>query len=261
MAQPCQPVDVAVGPKPARTVEDRSGRTVRHNSGMDPVLLSQLLPLIGAVAGAMVGGLTAYAAGVHKSRADLRIAEMNLQTQLEIAEGQRQVQISIDRDRQNRQKVEEAYGNLMEWLFEIESTIEDISSGLFSDDEECLVKCMQSIDEWEWTTLKAPKYTAATRYFWSDSVHGLLGKLYRSSKFTEAALHAYCIRHSPEVMRKCVGAATAERRQKIKNEDEGNKKALADVRREMRVGRSELLGVIGEVRNQVRLEMLSDRVD
>jgi hypothetical protein len=201
----------------------------------------------------MVGGLTAYAAGVHKSRADLRIAEMNLQTQLEIA--------AIDRDRQNRQKVEEAYGYLMEWLFEIQSTVEEIWSGLFSDDEEFLVKCMRSIDEWEWTTLKAPRYTAATRYFWSDSVHDLLGKLYGCSKFTEAALLAYCIRLSPEVMRKCVGRATAERRQETKNEYEGNKKAWADVRRDMSVGRGELLSVLDKVRNQVRQEILSGRVD
>jgi hypothetical protein len=225
---------------------------------MDPALLSQLLTLIGAVAGTMVGGLTAYAAGVHKSRVDLRIAEMNLQTQLGIAEGQRQVQIAIDRDRQNRQKVEEAYGNLMEWLYSIESTTENIYSGLFSDDEEFFAKCMRSIDEWPWETLKAPKYTAATRYLWSDSVHDLLGELGGSSaKFTDAALSAYHIRLSPEVMRKCVDSATVERSQEIKAWADVKQQVEQQDKQDMWVGRGELLSILDKVRNQVRQEMLS----
>ena len=222
---------------------------------MDPVLLSQLLPVIGTVAGTMLGGLTAYAAGIHKSRVDLRIAEMNLQ-------GQSHVQIAIDRDRQNRQKVEEAYGNLMEWLYSIESTIENIYSGLYSDDEEFFVKCKRSIDEWPWETLKAPKYTAATRYLWSDSVHDLLGELGGSSvKFTSAASIAYRVRLSPEVMRKRVDSATVERRQEIKAWADVQEQVKQQDKLDMWVGRGELLNILDKVRNQVRQEMLSGRVD
>ena len=108
---------------------------MRHNGMMDPALLSQLLPVLGTIAGALVGGITAYAAGVAQSRSDMRAVEQQIDAQLAIAEESRRTEIAVDRDRQNRQK-EEAYGHLMEWLYDLESAVANVYSGLFSEDEE-----------------------------------------------------------------------------------------------------------------------------
>lgn len=225
-------------------------------------LLPQLLILIGPLAGAIVGALAVYVVGVRKSKVDLRVAEMTIQTQREIAEGQRKIQIDIDRDRQNRQKIEEAYGHLMGWIYEIEVAIEDICSGLSFGDEAYVVKCMRQVDDWSWETIRPPKYTAATSYLWSDSVRDLLGETGKpSAAFSGAALRAYCIRLSPEVMRKCVGSPRAERIQECFKEYEGNITVWTDTMQAMAVGRAELLSILNKVQNQVRQEMLSSQVD
>jgi hypothetical protein len=234
------------------------GAPVRHNGQMDAALLSQFLPVLGTLAGALIGGVTAYRAGLVKTRADLEIARHQVNTQLAIAEGQRLIQIAIDRDRQNRQKIEEAYLHLMEWLYEIESTISDIYSGLFSDDAELLVRCMKAIDDWPWETLRAPHYTAATRYMWSERVNNLMAAFGGISvEFVNAAERGYYIHLPEDVMRRCVGPELAERRGQIRENAESG--ALEEARRAVFNGRRDLLDHLGKVRQAVRSEMIDDK--
>jgi hypothetical protein len=245
----------------AWTICGRGSTLLGHNVPIDPALLPQLLAVLGTIAGALVGGLTAYAAGVVKSRSDLRVAEWQVEAQLAISDGARQTQIAIDRDRQNRQKVEEAYGHLMEWLYDIEATIEEIYSGLFTDDEETLIRCVKLIDEWPWETLRAPRYTASIRYLWSAEVSERLGSFMgKSANFTAVALHAYIIHVPDPVMRRCAPGPTADNRAESRKRYTSNPTEgmpTGDVWR----GRCELLNSIADVRVQVRREMFASTAD
>jgi hypothetical protein len=64
-------------------------------------------------------------------------------------------------------------------------------------------------DEWSWETLRAPDYTAATRYLWSKEVNECLGVLRKICLTYNGSTQGLCYSVSDDVMAQCVPASTA----------------------------------------------------
>jgi hypothetical protein len=149
---------------------------------------------IGAAGGAVLGALIGHRATTAKARADKRIAEMQAETQRdiaaqqlaaqrELAERQAELQMSIEAAKRHSERLEEAYRPMMRWLDEIQATFEEVHEALFSDNQQDLARAMRIIDEWPFRTLRAPSYTAETGYLWSDAVWAKFGE------FSGASVH------------------------------------------------------------------------
>jgi hypothetical protein len=97
--------------------------------------LTTLLPLLGTVAGTMIGGLLTYAADVRQKKIDLQLAERQAAVQLTLARNQIDGQVAAERDRQRQQKIEEAYGFLMEWLYDLEGVLDEVWFGVCEQED------------------------------------------------------------------------------------------------------------------------------
>lgn len=196
-------------------------------------LLPVLVPILGTVAGTMIGGLLTYAAGVRQKKIDLQLAERQAAVQISLARDQIDGQIAAERDRQRQQKIEEAYGFLMEWLYDLEGVLDEVWSGVCEREKGAeTAKAMEILDEWSWKTLRPPRNTAATQFYWSPEVVDLIEKFRGvSSDFHSSARVALTYKES--------GSENIRRKQPVLE------------------GRNRLLKIIQDLRDQVRGEMLS----
>lgn len=80
-----------------------------------------MIPVAGTIAGAIVAAIAALAAGSRRARADITIAHRQLEAQLQLAHQQHQDQLDAERDKQRRRKIDEAYGQLMLWLHDMQA--------------------------------------------------------------------------------------------------------------------------------------------
>lgn len=121
-----------------------------------------------------IGALVAYLVGRGQQRTSNKVAQLQAHTQLEVARSQAQAQIAAKRDEQLRQAIEESYGLLMDWLHDVEQLMDDLWALLCTEGQEARDSARKILDDWPWTTIKPPKETAHTRFYWSANVNELL---------------------------------------------------------------------------------------
>jgi gas vesicle protein len=175
---------------------------------MDPAVL----PVIGTIAGTAIGALTGVLTVHVQSRTTRRVADMQARTQLQIAAAQHDMQVSVEISKRQRERKEEAYRTLMLWLDDIQVALEQVHSAVFSDNQEALRDALTIVDEWPWQTLRAPQYTAETRYLWSNAVDtGLREAFGISASWTPYARPAVLAQMTHETRMAALGAERADR--------------------------------------------------
>lgn len=203
------------------------------------------MPVLGTLGGAIVAGMMTLAASSRRTLADREIARQQLETQLRLAQQQHKADLDAEREKQRRQKIDEAYGQLMVWLHEMQAKIDDVWVAVYSDDSELIERARHILYEWAFETLRPPKEAVPTQYYWSESVRRLLLEIGGvSEEFTSAANAALLpINHSAE-------------------EDTRLREALQSTRGKVGTGRDRLNGVINHIHKTVRTEMRGrDNVD
>lgn len=142
-----------------------------HNGVVTVSWMPQVLSSLGAAGG--VSAVTSYLIGRRQNRTSLQVAHVQANTQADLAMTQR----VIEHDKFRRQKLEEAYGHLMLWLHDMESSINDLWDHLCNPGAEHQEAATKLLDDWPWEMLRPPRDAARMRYFWSAKVQDLIGNL------------------------------------------------------------------------------------
>lgn len=131
---------------------------------------------------AVAGLLTESAFTRIKLRSALIAAERSLETQFRISE-ERIRQISrIERDKQLRANIEEAYSHLGGWLWELDLAIDGMVVNVYSEDNKLTQDTLSEIESWHWWRLRPPKTVASMQHYWSSDVHERVNKIYEHSQ-------------------------------------------------------------------------------
>lgn len=213
-------------------------------------MLTQVLPVLGALIGSLIAGLTTYAAGARRAKTDLEIAERQTKTQVETARQQVESQleaarqqaratVEVETEKHRREKLEEAYGHLMTWIDELEQTVNDVWGGLFAEDAETQANIRRVLDQWPWETLRPPKEATATQHYWSKEI----SELRRSFSGASAAFHS------------AAGAALETAPNSDSDRDETVQKLISETWK----GHSKLIGILEDIRTQAHADVLERR--
>ncbi|QIM15452.1 hypothetical protein G7067_01960 [Leucobacter insecticola] len=134
----------------------------------------ELTPLITGFVGAITaGGLNVVVLRL-QSKANLKALEVQLSAQAREGTLHRASQLKIERERHQRQRIEEAHEQLMLWCYQLEVTMDDIWHGIHSSDAETVSNTQHLLDEWPWETLRRPAPAAALSYYWSEKTVRLI---------------------------------------------------------------------------------------
>lgn len=213
-------------------------------------MLDQALPVLGTLIGALIAGITTYAAGARRAKTDLEIAERQTKTQvetarqqvesqLEAARQQARVTVEAETEKHRREKLEEAYRHLMTWIDDVEQTVNDVWGGLFAKDPETQARTKHVLDQWPWETLRPAKEAAATQHYWSKEIRDLR----RSFSGASAAFHS------------AAGVALKTAPNKYSDRDETVRKFISDTFD----GWTKLIGILEDIRTQAHADVLGQR--
>ncbi|GAA1672930.1 hypothetical protein [Fodinicola feengrottensis] len=196
----------------------------------DAAMPTETLVAIIGVVGVAVGALLTHFTGMRQKNIDVALA-------VEMASKQVYGQMAAERDRQRQQKIEEAYGHLNEWLYELEEQLVHVWFGMTDGAAPAtLTRAQHIIDQWPWESLRPPRKSAATQFYWSPAVWDLLRKFDGASSefYTNANIG---LKFNAGKM-------------------EGDDTAVQQYRSIVWPTRRQLLRIIKDIREQVREEML-----
>lgn len=131
--------------------------------------------LVAAMAGMLAGGAMTFRYAI---RAGQVSGERILQAQLLSAEQRLKMRLEAEAERRLHEKLEESYGKLMGWFFELDMVVDSVWIGIHSTDQEIIEETRTTLDKWPWVTLKPPQYVASTQQYWSVAVRDLIEKFY-----------------------------------------------------------------------------------
>ncbi|WP_157555428.1 hypothetical protein [Nocardia crassostreae] len=161
-------------------------------------MMEILIPVIGTLSGVFVANIMTLAAGSRRARTDREIAHRQLEAQLRLAQQQHTAQLEIEREKQRRQEIDEAYGQLMVWLHEMQGRIDDIWIAVYSDEPDLIERVRNVLRDWPFGTLRPPREAAPTQYYWSSNVRKLVASLGGASfDLTSSATAVLNPRESP----------------------------------------------------------------
>jgi YD repeat-containing protein len=192
---------------------------------------SQLLPIAGTLTGVLIGAIATFANGVRRSRDLERQARAHLASGIE----QQKILIYAEQVREQRKRIEESYAKLMSWLHDLERTIDEIWDGIYMTDNQGLTRVKHILDQWPWETLRVPRDLSFAEIYWSIEIRSLLRRF--SGKSSRYVLGTRMIIEA-----------------KIESNVESDDDSMQQ-RTEMWDERGRLLGVIDEIRKQVRTEL------
>ncbi|MFC0112625.1 hypothetical protein [Kibdelosporangium aridum] len=194
---------------------------------------NELTLIVCVLGGVLIGGFLAYYVGI---RVILIASERNLHAQLVASERKLRLELESDFRRRQQRLLEESYGKLMGWLYELDIAVDGVWAGIHAKEPDVLKDLRITLEEWPWKTLKPPEYVASTQHCWSVEVRDLLTRFYgRSVSFVDAAHGAV---RQPQ-------------------EESGDSEILQTAVHATWEGRSELQRIIVKIREQARLELLN----
>lgn len=200
----------------------------------------QILSALGA--GGVISAATTYVVGKRQQKTSLAVSRMQVSAQVQIAEKQFKAQLGVEHFKMRQERLEEAYSYLMAWLYDIESTIDDIWRHICSEGDDHREAVRKLLRDWPWETLRPPRDAAKMRYYWDPKVEDLL------DRFSEESSPFYT--HA-DVANMDINEAT--------RKDRAQKEA---VRQEYRIevwrDRSVMRRTIRDIRNIIRDELLDD---
>ncbi|NUS44587.1 MAG: hypothetical protein HOQ24_12980 [Mycobacteriaceae bacterium] len=145
---------------------------------------TQLFPALTALAGTVIGGLVTLSAASKQAKASREVARQQFENQLVLAQHQLAAQLEAERGKQRRVKIDEAYGQLMLWMHDVRTLVDNIWVAIFSDDAAFVEETHKALIEWPFETLRPPREFAPAQFYWSDDVNELLIKFGgRSAEF------------------------------------------------------------------------------
>ncbi|MFI0805271.1 hypothetical protein [Amycolatopsis lurida] len=128
-----------------------------------------------AMAGMLAGGAMTFRYAIRAGQAS---GERSLQAQLLSAEQGLKMRLEAEARRRMQEKLEESYGKLMGWFFELDMVVDSVWIGIHSTDQEIIEETRMTLHKWPWVTLKPPQYVASTQQYWSVAVRDLIEKFY-----------------------------------------------------------------------------------
>lgn len=207
---------------------------------------AQVMTVVGTLVGALITGLTTFAANARKAKTDLSIAQQQSKTQIEVARQQANATIEAEIEKHRREKVEESYNELMAWMDDLERTLDAVWFGICATPGEPSEKNAENIlNEWPWETLRPPKSTARSQHYWSDAITELI------AEFSGTSAHFH-------------GNAGVALRNKPSNKETSNASSTHDVSREAKHktwGKvMELKGITAKVRRTAHQELATTKL-
>lgn len=130
---------------------------------------------IAALAGMLAGGAMTFRYAIRAGQASV---ERSLQAQLHSAEQRLKMRLESETRQRRHEKIEESYGKLMGWFFELDLVVDSVWIGLHSADQGIIEETRTTLEKWPWVTLKPPQYVASTQHYWSVAVRDLVDKFY-----------------------------------------------------------------------------------
>lgn len=171
----CEPKPLVTGSGdrsllPPCSMESRVS-AIRYGSTMS---LETIIPSIIGFVGVAVGTVVASLAAARQSRADTRIAITQIESQQMLAREQAVDELELERERHRRERLEEAYIQLMIWCASLEETINLIWIACAEPGSDGLRRAHAMARDWPFIVLVEPKEAAGHRHYWSEDVHDLL---------------------------------------------------------------------------------------
>ena len=136
--------------------------------------VDSLWPSIFTLVGVAFGTTTTYMVSARQARSGERIARAQIESQQQLAREQSRSQIELERERHRRERLEEAYSQLMMWCADLDRLINDVEDAFFTSDKEKIEIAHGYTKEWPFTITKEPKEVAGFRHYWSEEIYMLL---------------------------------------------------------------------------------------
>ena len=149
------------------------------------VSIDSLSPGILTLAGVLLGAFTTYVVSARQVRSSERVARAQIESQQQLAREQSLSQIELERERHRRERLEEAYSQLMMWCADLDRLINDVEDAFFTSDQKKIEIAYEYAKDWPFSVIKEPKGVAGFRHYWSEEIYMLL----RSSEENHSVSH------------------------------------------------------------------------
>ncbi|WP_043267470.1 hypothetical protein [Streptomyces sp. CT34] len=193
---------------------------------------SQIWSAVGTFFLLAVGTWLGYTGASQQSERDVTVLERTITAQLRLAEQQQALKYRAEHAERAQARMTEAYNVLARWLRELSRTIDEVWAGTVTSKEDEAARSELLLDQWPWETLRIPVDIAWAEIYWSREVRDLLDK-FRGTSATFVRDGRAALRLSSE-----------------------NNQLAQDVGREFYAQKDKLHGVLADVRDQARQELL-----
>jgi hypothetical protein len=149
-------------------------------------MVDDLVLVIGTLGGVLVGSLVTFGAA---KRVSAHPPAVTPAPPADTGEKQLRIQLEAEAKRRRLEKIDDSYGKLLGWLYELEVTTDGVRLATWSKKPDVIHRSLKVVEEWPWQTLRPPRYVASTQHYWSDDVRALVDSFYRdSAPFISSAL-------------------------------------------------------------------------